>query len=599
MSRSSTTNRTIKLTVVGAQQALPAGLRGSGKDCIKPVGPSAKGAKAKRKAQTGNGQYYYIASPAAGKAVLVHSAEDHTGADKITEWHSSKRADAPRLGGKVVTDVQAQSALDKMNMVLVKEAARALSVPPMFKGTWKGYIECTSSGPVVVVYRDLAYARMALVSELDKSGATWEWAIVMKPRESQKWFVKPAKQYSGKGKRTFKGAFDQAMNTILKLIGEACTVKTITTARHVKAVVRGKKLKGGTRRVKTAAARRAEMKSIKKVRSRPKISAKAQTAADKLPASVKKLVGKKAKILRGIRGLRKDDLVKVVKIDRYGKTINLHVQHIVHEAGGKGRLSKTLTVIPFYSRAKDAKTGKMRNFRRVTHGVSITAAFDYALRHGLKNIAEVRAAKKSKKSKVAASQSKKKAASKTSTTKASTTTRKARIRSYEKRTAAQRALGSETRYIKFKGKRHNGHYARIDRTQPNATGNADPKSGGVLMDVVLIVETGGVSKSLNEMVNGKRDFSKVSQAGYEAAKKKAATAKKKADKKALSAEKKAGKRTLVRGSKVKQSAPVATTPPLPPIPDIGVTVITGEEIRGGEMSAADLIKKLKASRAGR
>ena len=239
----------------------------------------------------------------------------------------------------------------------------------------------------------------------------------------------------------------------------------------------------------------------------------------------------------------------------------------------------------------------MRNFRHVTHGVSITAAFDYALRHGLQNIAEVRQAKKAKKGKVATSQRTKKAAS--------TTTRKARTRSYEKRTAAQRALGVETRYIKFKGNRHKGRYARIDRIQPNATGNADPKSGGVLMDVVLISEFGGASNALNEMVNGKRDFSKVSKAGYEAAKKKAVAAKKKADKKALSADKKAGRRTLVRGTKVTKSAPVATTPPLPPIaiPPISsakdsITVITGEEIRGG-MSPEELIKKLTATTAGR
>lgn len=524
MPASKTSNRTIKLTVVGAQQIIPAGLRGEGKDCIKPKA----GAKGK-KAQIGNGRYYYIASPESGQATLIHQGKDPSGAPALVQWKSSKAADAPRLSGaKIVTEAQAQKALDAMNRVVKKQATKALSVPPILKGTWRGYIECSPTGPHIVCWRDLAYARLAITSDLTPSkGATWEWAIVMNPRQTQKWFSTTKKAFSGKKRyKTFRAAFKGAMEQIVALVGEACTVKTLTTARAVKTLVRGRPI-AGSKRTKTKAARKSEAKNIQKLRQRPKVSESAVATVDKLPASVKKLIGKKAKIVHGISGLRKGHLIKIVKIDRYGKKINLHVAHIVHEAGGKGRLSKTLKTIPLYAR-KDG-----RNVRRVAVGKQVNSYFDYALKHGLQTITEVKAAKK------------KSPRTRTATTRrASTSTRStgSRTRSYEKRTKSQKALGGDTKYIKFKGNRHKGHYGRIDRTMPNKSGHADPKGGGVLMVVVL--DTGDTVE-INEMVSGKRDFSKVSKAGFDAAKKKT---------KKTAAPKKASPRV---------SKPVATRPSIP------------------------------------
>jgi hypothetical protein len=502
MPASRTKNRTIKLTVVGAQQVIPAGMRGEGKDCLKPKAGKGK------KSQIGNGKYFYVASPATGQATLVQQGKDATGASTVVQWKSSKAADAPRLSGaKIITEVQAQKALDAMNNVVVKQARKALSVPPILKGTWRGYIECTATGPHVVLWRDLAYARLAITSDLTPGkGATWEWAIVMNPRGTQRWFATTKKAFSGKGKKTFRSAFEAAMKQIVLLVGEACTVKTLTTTRAVKTLVRGKPIKG-SKRTKTKAARKSEMKRVAAVKKRPDVSSAARAAVDKLPASVKKLIGKKAKIVHGIAGLRKGHLIKIIKIDRYGKTINLHVQHIVHETGGKGRLSKTLKKIPLYSR-RDGK-----NVRRVSVGKQVNSYFDYALRHGLQTIDEVRKAKATKKTKVAKSQTKKRAAAKKSRTSATKTARKRK-----NMTKAQKALAGS--YIKFKSTsgRHKGRYARVDRVMENATGNVDPRDGGVVMDLVVILDEGGVSKQVNEMTSGKRDFTKVTKAGFDKAK---------------------------------------------------------------------------------
>jgi len=576
-------NRTLPLTVVGAQQAIPAGWRAQGASCMV--------ADTKR-LQKGKGKYFYIAAPATGRAILLHQF----GGGTITEWKSSKTTDAPRMGKKEVGDLAAQKALDAMNLLVVKEHNKSFKVPPFLKGTWRGYIECTSNGPHVVLYRDLSYARIAIVSDLTptrtvkgktvKGSPSWEWAIGMNPRKSQEWFVSPKKSYSGKGKRSFSSAFHAALQQLLTLMGEACTVKTVTRPEAMKRALKGQRTfksgKGRRSTVRTKAARKSEVRKARVLRQRPVVS----HGAIQPSASVRALVDKRAKITHGIKGLRKDDLVKIVGAYKTARgKIEILVHTIVHEAGGKGRLAKTPKRIPLYAR----RQGK--NVRRISVGKTVNSYFDYALRHGLQNVAEVRKAKKAKAGKVATSQRKKKAASKTAAPKKAKGGT-SRTRSFDKRVAAQRALGVETRYIKFKGNRHKGRYARVDRVKPNARGNADPKSGGVLMEIVIIQDHGGVSNELNEMVNGKRDFSKVTKAGFEAAKKKAAAAKKKAEKKAAKAGGKPARR-----SKPTSSEMIPTSPPIPmEFEDFDITtqVFTGKEIRGEVPPQSDAMAELDA-----
>ena len=572
-------NRTLPLTVVGAQQAIPAGWRAQGASCL---------SGSTKKSQRGKGTYFYIAVPGKTKAVLVHAWKGGQYDGTITEWHSSKTSDAPRLSTKEVTDLVAQKDLDAMNLLVVKEHNKSFKVPPFFKGTWRGYLECSPGGPHVVLYRDLSYARVAIVSDLTptatkgkdgklrKRPASWEWAIVMNPRKSQEWFVTAKTTYSGNGKRSFDDAYHAAMKQLLVLMGEACTVKTVARADAIKRAKGQRKFTSRTKAgrvtrstVRTKAARTSEVRKGRAIRKRPVVS----KGAIQPSASIRALVGRKVKITNGIRGLRKDDLVKIASVEKDARgKVELLVHTIVQFAPDKGRLSKTLKRIPLYARSKG------KNVRRISLGSAVNKAFDYALLHGLQNIAEVRKAKKAapktRAAKAAATRGPQKA-------KKSTNGRKARKRSYEKRVAAQRVLGVETRYIKFKGNRHKGRYARIDRVKPNASGNADPQDGGVLMEVVLISEFGGASKEMNEMTGGKRDWTKVTKAGYEAAKKTAVAAKKKADKKLDALNKRHA------GTKPRTSQPVPTGPPPPPIPIPSEAGLPAGSTRTAAEDAAD------------
>jgi len=499
------TNPTFRLQIVGPAEDVPLGLVGEGKDC------------------DGRGRYYYRAAPTKSKAALVHQI----GSEAYLWTTSAKaRADGPRepKGGKPVTEAVAVRALASVKTSTPKATGKG-----DLKGNWKGHVECTSSGPEVVLVRDISgYGRIAVVGKMHRTHSDVKVAVKVKnskgklvpkknakgktiyrPKKnpktgkterrtttSVKWGVAAAlgRRWESKGKPNAKNvggytnlraAIDAGYKALADLISGKCAPKIMKKSKQAKAnekktTGRKKQADGTYKTVK-----KTPTATKRKVASNKARATRLVQRGVKVPVSKKKLIGKKILLKHGSFAGRFGKIVGVEpdKNGKWGgKGVNpvLVVALVVRGDKGKGRLAKTFKKIPQYV----TRAGKRSAV--FTAGKTVDKNFRIALAKGI--ISYTPAGKK----KVTAA--KRAAAPKKTTAKRKTTAKGPRLRSTP--TAAQSKLKGS--YVTWGGKdgtsKRNGKVLELRAGGTAAKPNWNPAAGSKL--VIDVAERGSAGTQL-------------------------------------------------------------------------------------------------------
>lgn len=350
-------NPKINLRIIGATNRCPGGLFGEGKDC------------------DGLGRYYYVANGHTGAGALAHTV-----GTQILLWKSrrvgrgSKKHDAPYAPADAVSEKQAEAALKAVNKGINKRKSASVSG---FKGTWKGYIECHTKGPQIVLYRDVpSYGRIVCVSEFakGKKSARWDVAVVLRDR---KWYTRGQKEV-------------QAVHTGIASLNEACRVgfsgllDLVCKVTGVRELIKSPAQRAASRK------RAAEKTPEQKKRAKTSVSNARKKAVDvkvSVSQSIKALVGKKIRITNANAGPQVKEgqfAIVAAAIKAKDGKVTLKVQTI--KAGGG--LVKTLKSIA----AHRVQGGK--NKRTFTSGKTVNTQFAAAKKRGLSTQADLKAALK-------------------------------------------------------------------------------------------------------------------------------------------------------------------------------------------------------------
>ena len=238
---------TINVKVLGATANLPYGLQAYGKDC---VGDKANASK--------TGYFAYLAAPLRGRALMIHE-HDLEGGTVFHVWDNTASKDAPP--GRVTIDkkpamtpAKVENKIAALTRVIEKEDRKGIRSHTILKGRWSAYIECPTGR--IILTRDIAnFTTLALVS--DPAKAVWQYAIHIKDLKTTHWFTSPSAKAKSPGvksvsitgsKGNMVGAFNAAMKELMRIVGEASSIKETVRRASVDAAYRRGRTKGTAKR---------------------------------------------------------------------------------------------------------------------------------------------------------------------------------------------------------------------------------------------------------------------------------------------------------------------------------------------------------------